>query len=394
MGSFPDTGKDLFLTNSEIKWYVGKWKTSFPLSQAYKDLGHKRVSPFIKCSSLETFYRTGRKRRVNEKGTEVLQQYDLDIIRTSRVRGAILCETRQGCHLLKEYNGTESRMEQVQQVLSQLEEITGVAVDRAVRNREGVWISKDNDQIPYVVKAWNNGRECDLLEEIHVLRGVRLLASLHSGLRQIDSTGFSQEDDVQKEFSRHNAEMRRARTFVRKVHHKSEFELAMIQSFTGFYQQAQEALRLLEQWEQEKKGAELRQQSHGYLCHGEYSHHHILYDGQFAMVTDFMAMTRGVQVADLYYFMRKAMEKQGFDCRIGHRMLEEYDRYLPLTKEDRRYLYIRFLYPEKYWKQINYYYNSNKAWIPARNTEKIYMLQELEPERQKFLDFLGQGGVY
>ena len=44
---------------------------------------------------------------MNEKGIDVLQQYDLDIIRTSRVRGAVLCETRQGSRLLKEYRGTQ-----------------------------------------------------------------------------------------------------------------------------------------------------------------------------------------------------------------------------------------------------------------------------------------------
>ena len=82
------------------------------------------------------------------------------------------------------------------------------------------------------------------------------------------------------------------------------------------------------------------------------------------------------------------MEKQGFDRRIGCKMLEAYDRQLTLTEEDHCYLYIRFLYPEKYWKQINYYFNSNKAWIPTRSTEKIQNLQGLEPERQKFLDFL------
>ncbi len=327
---------------------------------------------------------------MNEKGTEVLQQYDLDIIRTSRVRGAVLCETRQGCRLLKEYKGTEARMEQVQRVLSQLEALTGVAVDRAIQNREGKWISLDTDQTPYVVKEWNSGRECDLLDEGEVLRGVRLLAALHEGLRQVDSVSFAEEDGLQKEYSRHNAELRRARNFVRKVRHKSEFELAMIQTFAGFYEQADEALRLLVQWEEE--GADHSRSAYD-LCHGEYSHHHILYDGEFAMVTDFMAMTRGVQVSDLYYLMRKAMEKQGFDCRIGQKMLEEYDRHLPLTDWDRRYLYIRFLYPEKYWKQINYYFNSNKAWIPARSTEKIRTLQELEPERQRFLDFLWRDGV-
>lgn len=45
-----------------------------------------------------------------------------------------------------------------------------------------------------------------------------------------------------------------------------------------------------------------------------------------------------------------------------------------------------FLYPEKYWKQINFYYNANKAWIPARNTEKIESLKAQEKNRKRFVD--------
>lgn len=324
---------------------------------------------------------------MNEKGTDVLQQYDLDIIRTSRVRGAVLCETRQGCRLLKEYRGTEIRLSQVQRVLTDLEAVSPVAVDRVIPNKEGKLISMDLDQTPYVVKEWNSGRECDLMSETEVLRGVRLLAALHTGLRQIEDDSFKQGDGVREEYRRHTAELRRARSFVRKVRNKSEFELCMIRSFPMFFRQAEEAQRLLEEWQQEQPAG-------SWLCHGEYSHHHILYDGEFAMITDFMGMEKGIQVSDLYYFMRKAMEKQGFCCRTGQKMLEEYDRRLPLTDWDRRYLYIRFLYPEKYWKQINYYFNSNKAWIPARNTEKLKILEEQEPERGKFLDFLLQGVVY
>lgn len=321
---------------------------------------------------------------MNEKGTDVLQQYDLDIIRTGRVRGAVLCETRQGCRLLKEYRGTEARLLQVQQVLSDLEKASGVAVDRVIPNREGGLISLDAEQTPYVIKEWNSGRECDLTSEAELLRGVRLLAALHKGLRQAEAESFKEGDGLLDEYHRHTAELRRARSFVRRVRHKSEFELTMIHSFAMFYEQAERALSMLSEWEPPKES---------YLCHGEYSHHHILCDGDFTMVTDFMGMVKGAQVSDLYYFMRKAMEKQGFCCRIGEKMLSEYERRLPLTDGERRYLYIRFLYPEKYWKQINYYFNSNKAWIPARNTEKLKILEEQEPERGKFLDFLYQTAI-
>ena len=41
-----------------------------------------------------------------EKYTEVLSQYELEILDVRRGRGAWLCETNQGLKLLREYKGT------------------------------------------------------------------------------------------------------------------------------------------------------------------------------------------------------------------------------------------------------------------------------------------------
>ena len=98
----------------------------------------------------------------------------------------------------------------------------------------------------------------------------------------------------------------------------------------------------------------------------------------------------GLQMEDLYRFMRKAMEKHGWSLSLGIEMLEAYERVLPIARENRRCLYFLFLYPEKYWKQINYYFNANKAWIPARNMDKIIGLQEQEEGRRRFLQELGK----
>ena len=69
-------------------------------------------------------------------------------------------------------------------------------------------------------------------------------------------------------------------------------------------------------------------------------------------------------------------------------MLDAYDAMLPMSRNDRRCLYFLFLYPEKYWKQLNYYYNANKAWIPEKNQEKLDRLLEQEAARKKFLKLL------
>ena len=83
--------------------------------------------------------------------------------------------------------------------------------------------------------------------------------------------------------------------------------------------------------------------------------------------------------------MRKAMEKHSWNADLGLSMLESYERVLPMEKRERTCLYYLFLYPEKYWKQLNFYYNSNKAWIPVRNIDKLRALAAQQPARNAFL---------
>ena len=49
-------------------------------------------------------------------------------------------------------------------------------------------------------------------------------------------------------------------------------------------------------------------------------------------------------------------------------------------------MYYRLAYPEKFWKIVNFYYNSRKVWIPERNREKLQLVVEQEKEKQAFLD--------
>ena len=78
-----------------------------------------------------------------------------------------------------------------------------------------------------------------------------------------------------------------------------------------------------------------------------------------------------MQVNDLYLFMRKILEKQNYDFRLGSRILDSYEQVRPLSMEEREYLSLRMQYPEKFWKLANYYYNTNKAWVPGKHMEKL-----------------------
>lgn len=90
--------------------------------------------------------------------------------------------------------------------------------------------------------------------------------------------------------------------------------------------------------------------------------------------TGFDHWSFGIQMSDLYRFMRKILEKHGWDSRLAEKMLDAYSAERPVSSDELDYLKIRFIYPDKYWKLANYYYSHNKAWISEKNTEKMKTL--------------------
>lgn len=321
---------------------------------------------------------------MNERYIEILQQYDLELLSARKGRGAWVCETDHGLKLVKEYRGTVKRLEFEDEVLRFAMEHGGLLSDRYVRNKEDGLLSIGEDGSRYVVKDWFPDRECSLKDTREVLQAVGKIAYLHKILRDAPfkeewSMGSTLGESLAGEMERHNQELVRARNFVRSKRKKTSFELRVIAGFQGFYEQAEQAAEGMSLIFTEEKNQAL------FLCHGDLDQHHLLMLGGDMAVIEFNRMHMGSQMADLYHFMRKVMEKHDWNCGLGMSVLDVYQKALPLSQTERECLYYLFLYPEKYWKQINFYYNANKAWIPERNVEKLEKLEKQEENRRKFL---------
>ncbi len=321
---------------------------------------------------------------MNDSYLEVLQQYEVETEKVRRGRGAWICERPDGMKLLKEYRGTLKRLEFEEEVLKELKNQGIQSVDQYVRNRDGELIAAALDGTKYILKDWFTDRECNLKDNREVLSCVREIGRLHRALRGIAwrdewSLGSTMPPGLAEEMKRHSREMKRVRTFISNKRKKSEFELCVIQDFDEFYRQALEA----------QEGLELLGKKQGrdrlFLCHGDLDQHHVLIGNRDTAFIEFNQMHLGSQMADLYRFMRKVMEKHGWNEQLGLAMIDSYDQVLPIDGEDRECLYYLFLYPEKYWKQLNYYNNANKAWIPAKNVEKLKLLEAQQESRNQFL---------
>ncbi|MCI8888553.1 MAG: spore coat protein CotS [Hungatella sp.] len=341
---------------------------------------------------------------MNERYMEALGQYDLTVDSVRKGRSGWICETSQGTMLLQEYRGTMKRLEFETQVLGQVRESGLLQVDDYIKTSQGELISLSEDGTRHTLKHWYTGRECNIRDYREARQIIGKIAILHQILKEIPareewSLGSIMVETARQVMERHNQELKRARNFMKNKRRKTDFERCALSNFSVFFQQAQEAACGMAQLEQQSAMVPC-------LCHGDLDQHHVLIPGGMARAQDLASsaadvksgieetgvavieyhkMHMGDQMTDLYHFVRKIMEKHEWDQNLGLELLTAYDRVNPLSDRDRESLYYLFLYPEKYWKQINFYMNANKAWIPARNLEKLKSLEGQVQQRNRFL---------
>ncbi len=323
---------------------------------------------------------------MNERDLQVLEQYPFTVNASWRTRGAFLLDTSAGRLLIREFSGSAYKLLKEQELLQHLKD-RGYLVDRMEPDKEGRLSSVYREYDRFVVKESLDGRECDTRSESEILKAASLLAGMHKDLR-----GFceaTEEDrlrlagaDAVEELGRHNRELRKIYGFIRRKNRKNEFESAYLACYPDMVDEAQQIERRLRESSYER----LRERAllEGHFCHGEYIHHNILVAGGQMGVINFEKFALDVQVNDLYLFLRKILEKQNYDFRLGSRILKAYEQVRPLDGEEREYLSIRMQYPEKFWKLANYYYNTNKAWIPGKHMEKLEKFLSQKEKRVSF----------
>lgn len=325
---------------------------------------------------------------MNEKALQILEQYDLEVLRSYGGRGGIMLETKDGLKMIKEFAGSRAKLPLEQRVLGILAERGVCAVDQVQANKEGELVTIGDYETPYIIKDWPPGRECDPKNEEELLKSMRLLARVHRELRGVLRTEGAERRrilgaDRSEELEKHNREMKRARNFIRTRQKKGEFELLYLQCAETIFQNGAEALELLKASGSEKLYQQAVDGEH--LCHGEYVHHNILFQRQETALVNFSRFEINVQMNDVSQFLRKIMEKHNWNGGLAERMLTAYERERPLSGEERAYLAASLCYPEKAWKLVHHYYHTNKAWVPEKSAEKLQVFLAQNERRKKMV---------
>ncbi len=324
---------------------------------------------------------------MNEKSLTVLEQYDLEVKEIYRVKGNYGCETKDGKYILQEYNNSNEKMAVMKKLYDYLEG-KGFCTDYVIINKDGEYVSVSEDGYTYILKRWLFAEESSINNLRHMCLGAQNLGNFHQCCQNVaeicqGTRGFHPGENIVNSYQRHNHEIVRIKNYIKKRKNKNYFEMSLHNIIDRYYEQAQNAVDVLK-----KSDYEVLYESavkNKTLNHGSYNYHNIMMNNNQVFMVNMMKINYAPQIQDLYDYLRKIMEKNNWDIHFADDVLESYGKVRSISAGEYEILKTMFRYPEKFWKIINYYYNSNKAWYSEKNEEKLKQFKKQENLRWNFI---------
>lgn len=325
---------------------------------------------------------------MNDKAVNVLEQYDMTVSRTFKGRGTIICDTDQGMRVLKEYRGRTEKLELLYQLQGKLKD--SLRTDMLIRTKEGALFVKDIDNSVYILEEQVDGKECSYKNEEDIVKACGAMAKLHLKFMtpQSEKICLMPVFFYADEMERHTVECKRVRNYLRKLHNKTEFERALLKEYDYFLEKAVDVTRRATEESQAEYEAYVN--SNGLYCHGDYQYHNVIFGkgngGAYTGIVNLEHFAHDAGARDFYLLFRKISEKCDWSLDMAQSMLDAYQNRRVFPPIEWRSLCLRLAYPEKFWKIINFYYNSRKSWMPNRNYDKLESLIHQEKNREKLLN--------
>ena len=340
---------------------------------------------------------------MDAKYQEVLRQYNFKVHNTFRIRGAHIIETNEGPKLFKRLECSKKRVEFENKIQRFLINNEFPYIDLYVYNSKDEIITSDSMENKFVIKDWNYGTEIDLRNEKDVIMGVKNLAFLHTVLRNVPidegDLSYNLEVNLHETFKKRTKELRSVRSYIKRKRKKNQFEICFLDCYNHLLHQAMLAQKKLIESQYDSLLKDAISQRNVY--HGNYTYHNVIILDKKRLktirarsnasnhevgTTNFEKALVGIQINDLYHLIRKTMEKNSWDISLGNKMIETYKKHCGISKGEKQVLYLLILFPDKFWKVSNYYYNGKKTWVPKRTIQKLTDVQKQTENKDKFLD--------
>ncbi len=315
---------------------------------------------------------------LQEIAKEISVRYDLDIKNIVTYKEGYLLNTTRGKRILKK---SILSPERIIFINSAKEHLVGNGfnnLDRGVCAEDGM---------PYATIEGNNytiteaveGIECNFDSRNDIVNAARLLSSMHKA-----SKGFTPPEDSRSRdelgkipdyFNKRLDEIKKLKKVASKG--RNSFDCLFLKNYGYFTELGETAIDMLKRSKYDEIVKQTRKD--GLFCHHDYTYHNIILNSGKYMVKNFEYCCLEIKVHDIANLLRRKMRKCNWDINEAKVIIDEYRSIEDISSDEFFILKIILMFPQKFWRVINKYYNSRRSWSERSYTLKLQeVIEEIE----------------
>ncbi|HHW47689.1 MAG TPA: CotS family spore coat protein [Clostridiaceae bacterium] len=230
----------------------------------------------------------------------------------------------------------------------------------------------------YTVTNFIEGRECNFENREDTISAARLLASFHNAskgyIAPADCKEANELGKLPSLFNKRLNELKRLKKIAKKA--RSKFDYLYLEWVDYFLNIGGNVLEQLN-GSSSYKILVNRAREEKVLCHHDFTHRNIIISENKVNLVNFEYCCYEIKAYDIANFLRRKMRKCNWNFDDAKLILDEYRNVEEISDDEFFIIKLMLLFPQKFWRVANRYYNSRRSW-----SERIFIskLQEVVDE--------------
>ena len=304
---------------------------------------------------------------MNELHEILTSQYDIDINNISSFRDNYIVFNSSSKMLLKKANMSENRINFIHKAQQHLIQNGFTRIDSFICNKNNEPYIKLNNNL-YTLRKLLDGTEVNFEKSQDVMNSCFLLADFHKSSKNfsLSPDSFKKDDlgTLPLVYQKRLAEIRRVKKIALK--NKTKFDYLLLDYIDYFYNLGNEVIKKLETSNYNKLVDITR--SEGSFCHHEFTHNNIITKNDTYFLINFDFCSYELKIYDLCNLIKRKLRKCNWDIREADKIIHFYNKKVSLSADELYIMKLMIMFPQKFWRVINTYYNNKKNL-----SDRIYM---------------------
>ncbi len=312
---------------------------------------------------------------------EIAESFGLEVRNLLPYKDSFMVVTPKGRKVLRKTPFSPERVKFVNSAKEHLFDNGFANIDRYICTLDNEPFFNFENGI-YTMTEFIEGRESSFDNDPDVQKASQLLAQLHKASKGYTAKeGIKVQDELGKlpvYFQKRLEDIKKLKKQAKRG--KSKFDHLFLEYADYFCRMGDSAINELQSSNYEQLAARTRKER--LFCHHDYTHHNIIVSEGRMSVINFDYCCLELRIYDIANLIRRKMRKCNWDISKADMIINAYNALEPLDRDEMTVMKLILMFPQKFWRVVNRYYNSRRSWSERSYVTKLQeVISEVEPHR-------------